>query len=173
MRFVKLFFISLLASLGLLLTYCNAAEEITITTYYPSPYGVYKNLRLYPNDDSTPGGVCTNNGEMYFDGSEQTLYLCSSGIWKKNDAIPIPSGMIAMFDAACPSGWTRFTALDGRVPRGGAAYGPTGGADEHSHLLNRNTNVFIGPGTAITMDDSTMSSSSWPPFLNVIWCKKN
>ena len=24
------------------------SEQITLTTYYPSPYGVYKNLRLFP-----------------------------------------------------------------------------------------------------------------------------
>ncbi len=43
-------------------------ESFTITTYYPSPYGVYKELRLYPN---TSPNTCdaTNEGAMYYDDS--------------------------------------------------------------------------------------------------------
>src|SRR5882724_907962 len=36
------------------------------------------------------------------------------------------SGMIAMFAGNCPSGWTRFTALDNAFPMGGVTYGATG-----------------------------------------------
>ncbi len=32
---------------------CALAEDITITTYYPSPYGVYKNLNIYNQDENT------------------------------------------------------------------------------------------------------------------------
>jgi hypothetical protein len=60
----------------------GAEEKITISTYYPSPYGVYKTLRLFPNDDNTPDGPCTNAGELYFDESEQQVYVCSDGAWK-------------------------------------------------------------------------------------------
>ena len=35
----------------------------------------------------------------------------------------IPSGAILMFNIACPEGWTRFSELDGRVPRGSSIYG--------------------------------------------------
>ena len=45
----------------------------------------------------------------------------------------VPSGAILMFDTACPAGWTRFTALDNKFPRGAATYGGTGGADSHTH----------------------------------------
>lgn len=38
-------------------------EKVTITTYYPSPYGVYGTLRLYPK--ATPADGQT--GEMYYD----------------------------------------------------------------------------------------------------------
>jgi hypothetical protein len=49
----------------------------------------------------------------------------------------VPSGMIALFDAACPVGWTRFTALDGKFPRGGATYDALGGgADTHLHSVD-------------------------------------
>ena len=37
----------------------------------------------------------------------------------------VPSGMVAMFDAGCPTGWSAYTALNGRMPRGEA----TGDAD--------------------------------------------
>jgi hypothetical protein len=49
----------------------------------------------------------------------------------------VPSGMIAMFDAACPSGWTRFSALDSKFPRGASTYGGTGGSDTHTHTYCR------------------------------------
>ncbi len=66
-----------------LLFFCNAnAEDITITTYYPAPYGVYKTLRLYPHDDFVSGGACANQGEMYFDQSDSIMYVCSGGTWQ-------------------------------------------------------------------------------------------
>jgi hypothetical protein len=56
------------------------------------------------------------------------------------DCVPcgggIPSGMIAIFDTACPLGWTRLAALDGRVPRGAASYGGTGGGNTHFHDID-------------------------------------
>lgn len=48
----------------------------------------------------------------------------------------MPSGLIALFAGACPSGWTRFGALDGRFPIGGASYGSTGGSAIHTHSLS-------------------------------------
>ena len=63
---------------GLVASASAQTESITFTTYYPSPYGVYKNLRIYPNDDNTPGDPCTGKeGEMYFDRSDQALCICS------------------------------------------------------------------------------------------------
>ncbi len=52
-------------------------DTLTISTYYPSPYGVFKNMRFYPNDANTPGAACTREGETYFDESESALYICS------------------------------------------------------------------------------------------------
>ncbi len=57
----------------------------------------------------------------------------------REDGVEILSGMIAMFDTACPTGWTRFTALDGRFVRGAATYGTTGGSDTHSHGISTYT----------------------------------
>ena len=47
----------------------------------------------------------------------------------------IPSGAISIFDAACPAGWTRVSAFDGKFIRGAASYGGTGGADTHTHTI--------------------------------------
>jgi len=44
-----------------------------------------------------------------------------------------PTGLIVLYDAACPSGWTRFSALDGKYPKGATGYGGTGGANTHTH----------------------------------------
>jgi len=106
----------------------------------------------------------------------------------------IPSGMIAMFDGSCPAGWTRFSALDGRVPRGAASYGGTGGSDNHSHhhhhsysghtsTLHGSMAAGMGGGRASAVPHShsysgttstdTTSASSWPPYLNVVWCRRN
>jgi len=75
---MKRFSVIVLGSLlvtGLL--YSAFAEELTITTYYPAPYGVYKTLRLYPHADFNLGDSCTNEGEMYYDSDDDKIYICS------------------------------------------------------------------------------------------------
>jgi hypothetical protein len=47
--------------------------------------------------------------------------------------LAVVSGLIGIFDAACPTGWTRVSAWDSKMIRGAAAYGATGGADTHTH----------------------------------------
>jgi len=66
------------------LTYCFAQygnETITITTYYPSPYGVYKNLEMYPSDEPTVG---VKPGVMYFNKDNNTLliYVNDTAQWQ-------------------------------------------------------------------------------------------
>jgi hypothetical protein len=73
MRF--LVFIVLLA----LVCHAYAADEkLTITTYYPSPAGVYKNLRLMPGADP---GDCTNAnapiGKLFFNATAGSVYACT------------------------------------------------------------------------------------------------
>lgn len=48
---------------GFCVSFCFAEESITITTYYPSPYGVYRVLRLFPHGDLVPGTDCSSDGE--------------------------------------------------------------------------------------------------------------
>ena len=58
----------------------------------------------------------------------------------------IPAGMIAMFDAACPAGWTHVAAVDDKFPRGASSYGGTGGADTHSHTGPSHQHSFAEHG---------------------------
>ncbi len=58
--------------------FAQQEEKLTITTYYPSPYGIYQNLRMNP---STNPGDCTGAsaplGKMYFDSAMNALFVCS------------------------------------------------------------------------------------------------
>jgi len=86
---------------------------------------------------------------------------------KPEAAIGVPSGAIVMFAEACPTGWTRFAALDGKVGRGAATYGGMGGSETHTHTLVASGGLFEN------RDDSMTSESNWPPYLNVVWCQKD
>jgi hypothetical protein len=93
------------------------------------------------------------------------------------DSSGIPSGMIAMFTGSCPTGWTRFSALDGKFARGASSYGATGGSETHSHSTNYSTQKYSSgtyyAGAVRSGTLSVYSSSHLPPYLDVIWCQKN
>ncbi len=74
----------------LLMPITFAQETVTITTYYPSPYGVYKQIRLYPTDDIDPNQPCTIKGEMYYDDSESQAYICDGSKWTKLGGLDEP-----------------------------------------------------------------------------------
>jgi hypothetical protein len=61
-----------------------ADESISLTTYYPSPVGVYKQLRLYPQ--SAPPSACDDNnrGMMYYNAADNQPYICRGAAlgWK-------------------------------------------------------------------------------------------
>ncbi|MFH0912690.1 MAG: hypothetical protein V1884_00175 [Candidatus Omnitrophota bacterium] len=102
-----------------------------------------------------------------------------------------PSGAIVMFATACPTGWTRFLALDNMFPMGGANYGATGGADTHTHTMSLTgtlcasgvgtvncpnsgiTNPSGGGVARIAAPQIASTKSNIPPYVVVVWCKKN
>ena len=61
---------------------CRAEENLTITTYYPSPQGVYKDVRLYPTAAKLPADCdASYEGLMYYNhtavvGSEARAKIC-------------------------------------------------------------------------------------------------
>jgi hypothetical protein len=103
-------------------------------------------------------------------------------------------GMIAMFAGSCPTGWTRFAALDGLFPMGGATYGATGGSATHSHSLliygtaagsnggaigttqGQGTALqYFAGGSSVGIDlrsADTNPQSNLPPYRSVVFCQK-
>ncbi|MFH1414026.1 MAG: hypothetical protein ABIG56_04190, partial [Candidatus Omnitrophota bacterium] len=64
MKKKNLLTISIIVFLTLGITsYTFSQDTLTITTYYPSPHGVYRTLKLHPS----PQPVFCNEGEMYYD----------------------------------------------------------------------------------------------------------
>lgn len=82
MKQITLFLLGLIFILSMISL--AQAETITITTYYPAPYGVYSILQLYPG--SRPSGTC-QQGQMYYDNGAGTysrgVYYCDNlGNWQ-------------------------------------------------------------------------------------------
>ncbi|MFH1507329.1 MAG: hypothetical protein ABIG46_02725 [Candidatus Omnitrophota bacterium] len=71
----------LFTTLFLMSAYAFADETITLATFYPSPYGVYNELRLFPR--TTPPSTCNagNYGAMYYNSTSQSLQVCTSTGW--------------------------------------------------------------------------------------------
>jgi len=120
---ILFFLFSLLCALFSLTNALAQQDNITITTYYPSPYGVYKRLRLHPSGDCETNTPCQSieEGELcyYSSGTDKTLNVCNGMTWQfvstglsAMPSYPIqcmavgcrPSGMAACF-AACAPGY--------------------------------------------------------------------
>ncbi|MFH1857637.1 MAG: hypothetical protein ABH845_01855, partial [Candidatus Omnitrophota bacterium] len=75
-----------LKALGLFLVFlfvlhlpAHAQERITLTTYYPAPYGDYEQLRLVPSAAVAVGDVCipaTQEGVVRYDSINATFITC-------------------------------------------------------------------------------------------------
>ena len=90
----------------LCLTVCSAQnqeESITITTYYPSPYGVYKNLRLYPTDE--PTGSAVTEGLMYYDKDDHAVKYWNSTSWVDLTACWLGDHTDSSGKTNCPEGF--------------------------------------------------------------------
>lgn len=75
-RFLFLSFILVLSCFT-----CRAyavSNDVTITSYYPSPFGTYEQIRLFPQNPLT--GTC-NNGSLYFENATDTLQICKNNLW--------------------------------------------------------------------------------------------
>ncbi len=60
------------------LTTSFAAEQITLTTYYPAPFGAYDRVRLVPHDSTADPITCDadHEGMLYYDSNELSLFVC-------------------------------------------------------------------------------------------------
>jgi hypothetical protein len=72
--FFSVLFLTLTSTLTFFIppVFSQSTESITITTYYPAPYGVYQTLRLYP---SVEPASC-QEGEMYYNKDTHQIMLC-------------------------------------------------------------------------------------------------
>lgn len=85
--------LSLAGALLFIVASACADESLTITTYYPSPQGVYKQLKLHPHD-TPPVCNAANEGWMYYNNTTSTFDVCTdvsgvyayrqSGLWALN-----------------------------------------------------------------------------------------
>jgi len=115
-------------------------ETLTITTYYPAPYGVYKTLRLYPTSDAEIDTTqpCSSKGELIMRDSDSSMYVCDGSAWApaskgtlecitgtyrggKNGFITVD-----MFKPIYSKTATRTALMNDLLARGYAAAGPGG-----------------------------------------------
>ncbi len=113
--------------------------------------------------------------------------------------IDLPSGLIAMFDASCSSGWTRVSAFDDNFLQGASVYGGTGtGVHTHDVTVSAGTTGSTTPSKkdgqkipnmVVLQDDvsgSTTHSHAFssatdasgngtnlPAYINIVFCKKD
>ena len=89
------------------------AETLTITTYYPSPYGVYNTLRLYP---TTRPATC-QEGDLYYDSGVKGLYMCKTtgtpGVWQT--IVGASASLDAAYNYGGPGAGRIITADSGPV----------------------------------------------------------
>jgi len=81
-NFLFLVVLSLIISASL--SFAQTSENVTITTYYPAPYGEYRQVKLTPTTGFTPFSSCSSNGTMLFDNTTQNVYVCkgSPATWQ-------------------------------------------------------------------------------------------
>jgi len=60
-------------------------------------------------------------------------------------SLSVPSGLIAIFDTTCPSGWTRVSAFDYNLLKPSPSYGTTGGEQSHTHAVNLSDYTSFSP----------------------------
>jgi len=72
---------TLILVIGILIVFASFAfaqeEKLTISTYYPSPYGVYNEMRFYPHSPATLTCTLEQEGLTYFDSNEHILKVCA------------------------------------------------------------------------------------------------
>jgi len=95
-------------------------------------------LRVHGGLDASRGSPAYP-GHIYFSTDTPeggTLYISTDGIvWEKISGAP--SGAIAAYGGACPSGWTRYTNLDSKyLFVDNTSPGSPGGANTHTHTYS-------------------------------------
>lgn len=169
-------------------------------------------LRFLDNNDTTrlsywiENGCNTTNTNIWvrvptLPSAGKTIYMYYSNPAATNGT-EVWNGEVTMLaDAACPSGWTRNSDFDNRIPYGATTYGSTGGSSSHRHYTYNLPIFYIGntanlasagsvatTGTSIapltpsgvlrrTLHSHTVTVrdsavNSLPPYRTMVFCKK-
>lgn len=77
-------------------SYASAqTNNVTLTTYYPAPFGAYDRLRLVPRASLGASCLATEEGTLYIDTTSYMINQCRSLTWS-----PLSGGVIKMSTAA-------------------------------------------------------------------------
>jgi hypothetical protein len=193
-----LLFAVFLATAAAVFAQSSTEESITFTTYYPAPYGVYNEMRLYPHTSTSCNA--TQEGLMYYDGTNHKLQICSSsGSWADVGSAA-PQHAVMFFNlTSCPAGWSEFEASRGRyvvsMQPGGLLGATEGGAlsdqenrpaGAHSHSIGGESTSFPGgtthvifgttgepPGGSLSTDSGGLVvPGTNAPYIQLLACEK-
>lgn len=60
-----------------------SADTLSLTTYYPAPFGSYSVLRLNPNSDASMGACdASKTGQFYLSSDSNEIKLCKGTVWE-------------------------------------------------------------------------------------------
>ena len=108
----------------------SIAEEITLTTYYPSPRGVYNELQanIYRDLGDSANRFLHPTATSQLQGLQVFGEITVAGrtIQKWEDVIPAGGVLVFAAGSTCPAGFTKMTDY-GRTPVIAATPGATGG----------------------------------------------
>jgi len=119
-----------------------------------------------------------NNDPPYYN----VVFCQASGMPISQD-----TSMLGLFPSL-PSGWTRFTALDNRFPRGSSTAGGTGGNATHTHTISgtfgggattgvdesQSAGDYVARGDHThTFSTTSQPASSLPAYQTMIYAKPN
>lgn len=77
------------------------ANAITLSSYYPAPFGAYDRLRLVPRADLD--GLPCEDGSLYFKDSNNTIQICRGTTWTSLTGLWSMTSRAPGFDPANPS----------------------------------------------------------------------
>ena len=136
-----------------------AQETLTISTYYPTPYGSYRHLQLVATDSPDTCDSAEELGMMYFDLSESKMKVCN-----------LSGGSYAWRDLGGASSYS-FTYWCG-VPAGTVtpACVDAGGTQGFCPAGSRQVKALGAWGECILCGGGVTSDHSYPPGMGCSGC---
>ncbi len=155
-------------------------------TSVSSPSATSGSPGIFPTDGAsithTHTGTATGNASSNLPPFRTLKLIKANGI-----PATIPDSAIAVFNASCPSGWVSYSEMNGKYPRIDTSVNSTGGSTNHQNQFTVTWSSTSGSTTLDTIsgnsyaqthshastDHSTNTTSIEPPYLEVIFCKKD